>query len=71
MLPICEHALQQNETLNIFQDELSLMDDDDALAAGAKGESGVRTLANFMDLAYTYVHVCCGEGTARSPGMEP
>lgn len=53
VLPICEHALQQNETLNIFQDQLSLMDDDDALAAGAKGESGVRTLANFMDLSYT------------------
>ena len=55
VLPICEHALQQNETLNIFQDELALMDDDDTIAVGAKGESGVRTLVNFMDLSYTCV----------------
>lgn len=53
VLPVCEHALQQNETLNIFQNELLLLDEEDSMLVGAQGENAVKTLVNFMDLVYS------------------
>lgn len=51
--PLCEHALQQNETINIFQDELALLDDEEMMVVGSQGENDVRELRTFMDLEFS------------------
>lgn len=49
----CEHALQQNETLNIFQDELALLDEEEIFVVGSKGENTIREARTFMDLEFS------------------
>ncbi len=49
-----------------LQDELALMDDDDVMAVGAKGEGAIRTLVNFMDLVYTCVWLVCAVCSLRA-----
>ena len=49
----CERALQQNETLNIFQDELALLDEEEIFVVGNKGENTIREARTFMDLEFS------------------
>lgn len=51
-LPLCEHSLSQNETLNIYRNDLALMADDDAIGAGGAGAGGggLREERQFTDL---------------------
>ena len=47
-----EEALQQNETLDIFTDELSNLIEEDA-ALGLKSESNIKELRTFTDLEFS------------------
>jgi hypothetical protein len=49
-LPQCEHALGQNETLNIFRNELTLLSDEDVVVMGNSDAKHIREERQFMDL---------------------
>ena len=63
----CEHALQQNETLNIFEDELDRLDDQEVFVVGNKGENTIRESRTFMDLEFRYA-ACCYCAIVWLPG---
>eukprot|EP01138_Halocafeteria_seosinensis_P014315 gb/GECG01014615.1/.p1 GENE.gb/GECG01014615.1/~~gb/GECG01014615.1/.p1 ORF type:complete len:1058 (+),score=218.00 gb/GECG01014615.1/:1-3174(+) len=50
VLPQVEYALSQNETLNIYEDELNQLEDDDAALISTQGENSLREVRTFMDL---------------------
>ena len=50
VLPQIEYALSQNETLNIYEDELTHMNDDDVALISNQGENSLREVRTFMDL---------------------
>lgn len=52
VLPLCEEALQQNETVDIFRDEFSALGDDD-VSLGNKSEHVMKELRTFTDLEYS------------------
>lgn len=43
--------MQQNETIDIFTDDLSLLEDD--VGFGMKSESNIKELRSFMDLEFS------------------
>eukprot|EP00392_Amoebophrya_sp_AT5.2_P018188 g18665.t1 len=47
-----DHALQQNETFNIFNETFANLGDDE-MALGTKATSNIKELRNFHDVAYT------------------
>ena len=50
-LPLCDHALQQNETVNVFRNEFAVFEHDD-LTIGNKAENNVKDLYTLSDLQY-------------------
>lgn len=50
---LCEHALGQNETLNIFRNELTLLVDDEVMVMGNGDAKHIREERQFMDLELT------------------
>jgi len=49
-LPLCEHALSQNETLNIYRNELTLLTDEEVMVLGNNEGKHIREERQFMDL---------------------
>lgn len=49
-LPLCEHALSQNETLNIFVNELTQMASEDTLSLGSGEGVALKEERQFVDL---------------------
>lgn len=52
MLPLVEQALQQNETLDIFLDPFSVLNEDDPTLSN-KNENSIKELRSFTDLVYS------------------
>lgn len=57
--PLCEKALQQNETINIFKDEFNIFEEDD-LSLGNRTENNIKDLHTLSDMHHTkYKIISC------------